>query len=268
MTVTLTTSGGTFLLAEMKDLPVAGPTPPVQAVTAGFTQLIPDMSDEFTAMPAIGYGTPAKWNAGLWYNPVPAPSCFSWSAAAGLTITAPPGSGDIDLTTMSHDTTQVASAMYGYFEMMLAGTNWMAGWLFSVLHAQGKAGLCSELDIFESNSTLNPDTFYGTLHSNTGGGGGVPDTFNMGAGVGVFNPVATGVQLVGGPYNKFGALWLPTGATWFLNDKKLASAPAFPSSAQQMFAILTASPGGISGGPVTQPVWMACKYIRSWGAPS
>jgi beta-glucanase (GH16 family) len=223
------------------------------------------MSDEFTAMPAIGYGTAAKWNAGLWYEAVPAPSCFSWSAAAGLTITAPSSGGNVNLTTESHDTTAAASAMYGYFEAMIAGTNWPAFWLFSLLHSRGAAGLCSELDIFEGNSTLAPDTFYGTLHSNTGGGGGVPDTFNMGAGVGALNPINTPTQLIGGPYNKFGALWTPTGATWFLNDVQLATAPAFASSAQQMFLILSAQPGGISKGPVTQPVWTACKYIRSWG---
>jgi hypothetical protein len=155
--------------------------------------------------------------------------------------------------------------MYGYFEAMIAGTNWPAFWLFSLLHSRGAAGLCSELDIFEGNSTLDPDMFYGTLHSNTGGGGGVPDTYNMGAGVGVFNPIPMGIPLIGGAYNKFGGLLTPTAVSLFVNDKQVATMPSFSSTAQQMFLILSAQPGGISGGQVTQPVQTMCKYIRSWG---
>lgn len=249
------------ILAALGPTPPPAIQPPPQAVAAGYTKLAFD--DEFTAPPDIGYGTTGhKWNAGLWYNPVPAASCFTQSGS-NLTITSPPGSSDIDLTTEYHDTSGGTFWTNGYFEASMACSNWSAAWLFSQAHTQNKAGLCSEIDIIETDSG-NPTTIYQTLHSNTGGGGGVADQYNQGKGSNVWNPTVTGGQVLG-QFHTFGVLWTPTAVTFYYDNKPAVTMPPYANSTQQpMFLILSAQPGGILKSPAVQPVTTVVDFVRVW----
>jgi len=240
------------------------PTAPPQAVAAGFTKLA--FADDFLMMPDIGYGTNGhKWNAGLWYEPVPSASCFSWDGKTVLTITSPPGSGQINLCTLSHDTTTGQSFQTGYAEARVLCSNWSAFWFLSTAHAQGKPGLCSEIDVVETDSG-KPTTIWQTLHSNTGGGGGVPDTWTQGAGDGNLNPQTPGGTILG-QWHIFGVLWTASEIVFYCDNQKLASMPTYSSTNQPNFLIFSANPGGIVGGPTTPPVITEVDWVNFWATP-
>jgi len=78
--------GACFLGVKRSSANVGTLTPPPLAVSAGFSNLIFD--EEFDLKPDIGFGTDGhKWNAGLWWEPVPSCNAFNVSDSI-LTITA------------------------------------------------------------------------------------------------------------------------------------------------------------------------------------
>ena len=237
--------------------------PPPQAVAAGYTKLTFD--EEWTTTPDIGYGTNGhKWYAGLWYEAIPPSSCFQWDGKSVLTIVSPEAS-QINLCTLSHDTTQGASFQFAYMEAMLQCSNWSAFWFLSTAHAQGKPGtLCSEIDVVETDSG-KPGTYWATLHLNTGSYGGVPDQFNQGKGNGNLNPLSPGQVL--GQWHKLGMLWTPSLLTAYFDDQPTTTIPPYSSTAQPNFLILDARGGGIVGGPTVPPVTTAIDWVRVWQSP-
>lgn len=240
--------------------PPSGPRPPKQAVAAGYSNLVAALSDEFLAAPDIGFNTAGhKWNAGLWYEAVPPTTAFTWSAAAGLTISG------ASLTSVAHDLSAGATATQGYFEFLATCSNWSAGWLFDMAHAKSGANPCGEIDVYETDQQ-NPDNVWQTLHSNTGGGGGQADVFNQGKGAGILNPTV-GSLVIGG-LRKFGCLWQPgKPVQMFLDDTPTVSMAPYPSTSHPMFLVMDCWPGGIlhTNGPGTPPVNMTVRYVRTWG---
>src|SRR5258708_12700208 len=83
----------TFLVSFLLAITVTGAasaavSPPAQAVAAGLGRL--GFDEEFTGPLDIGYGASGhKWNAGLWWEPVPSSSAFHIQNQV-LTITATP----------------------------------------------------------------------------------------------------------------------------------------------------------------------------------
>jgi len=251
----------TALQAQVAILMTAqGPQPPPQAVAAGFTKLIPGLSDEFTSAPDIGYGTNGhKWYSSLWYQPIAAPSAYTWDSKSILTI------NNATLCTMSRDFSAGTTETAGYFECLVRPTNWSATWLFDLAHAQNATNPCGEIDIFETDGNT-PDMLYQTIHSNTGGGGGAPDQYNMGKGSNVWNPTTLPGAFVG-TWQKVGCLLVPgQNVQMFYNDAPTVSMAPYPSTSHPMFYILDVAPGGIShtSGPAVGPVTMDVDWVRAW----
>ena len=92
--------GACFLDVKRSTAKAGALRPPPRAVSAGFSDLI--FAEEFDRTPDIGFGTDGhKWNAGLWWEPVPSPNALNVSDGI-LTITAGTNN-DVNLCTQYHD---------------------------------------------------------------------------------------------------------------------------------------------------------------------
>jgi hypothetical protein len=230
--------------------------PPPQAIQAKFTKLL--LGDEFDKTPDIGFGdTGHRWNAGLWYEPVMQRASFRWDGKSVLTLDA--SAGSVDISTMFHDTSGGQFFQYGYFETMLRCTNWSGPWLFSVGHARGQGGRCSEIDIQESDNST-PTQAHQTLHYDTGG----QDRWNQGKGDNAWNPSEIGSCL--GVWRKYGCLWTPSEVTFFVDDAKTTTMPPYDSTNQPMFLILDLWRGSLlPGTPEKAPLTLDIDWVRCWG---
>ncbi|MBV8101590.1 MAG: glycoside hydrolase family 16 protein [Verrucomicrobia bacterium] len=237
--------------------------PPGQALSAGFQNLTFD--EEFKGPMDIGYGTTGhKWNAGLWWEPIPSPIAFSVSDSI-LTITA--GSKNyVNLCTQYHDASGGTQFLGGYFEARMLCTDWSAFWLFCVnrphvygnlVRASNPLSWTNEIDIIETDPG-SPSAAFCTLHANSSGDGGVRDELNNPHRFSVNHPVL-------GAWHTYGLLWTQDQVTWYVDNVKVASVRPFPSTWQPMQLILTAAPGGVNGSastvlpPITQVQW-----VRVW----
>lgn len=255
--------------------PVAAPTPPPQAVTAGFTELF--FADDFDALD-LGLGTPGhKWNGGLWYETVPPSSDFSASNSI-LTITAT-ATSNTNLCTQHYDSTGGASGtpfLGGYFEARMYCTDWSAFWLYRwkqpytsnpPVSPSDPTTWINEIDIIESDPGVNyANLAFCTLHKNTGGSGGVPDEGNGGA-TDQF-PMPGGGKTVG-EWHIYGVLWTQTAVTFFVDNIQIASFPPYPSTWQPVQLILSAQPGGVTGqsqSTVIPPITLV-DWVRVWEPP-
>src|SRR5258708_27522644 len=108
----------TFLVSFLLAITVTGAasaavSPPAEAVAAGLGRL--GFDEEFTGPLDIGYGASGhKWNAGLWWEPVPSSSAFHIQNQV-LTITAS-ASQNVELCTQYHDASGGTYFQGGYFE--------------------------------------------------------------------------------------------------------------------------------------------------------
>lgn len=159
----------------------------------------------------------------------------------------------------------------GYFAArMKMPRAWPAFWLFSVNHSRGVAARaddpateCAEIDIYEGDSA-HPTYFCGTLHRNTGSGGGIKDEFNRN------NCSDLGFDLTRG-WHVYSVLWTPRFIAWYLDGRETHRAPAYPSTWQDAFIILTIQPGGILNGPQpldAEPAELLVDWVRVWQPPA
>ena len=248
----------------------AGPvTPPAQAAKAGFTKL--GFDEEFSGPLDIGYGKSGhKWNAGLWWQPIPPQSAFSvannvLTITAGQSKNADPAKS-ADLCTQYHDASGGKYFLGGYFEARLFCTDWSAFWLFcadrpqvygQLVKAANSATWTNEIDIIETDPG-SPTRAFCTLHANSSGDGGVVDRINSPHAFARPSPLI-------GTWHIYGLLWTREGLSWYIDNIKVASSPPFVSTWQPVQLILTAAPGGVNGSassllpPVTQVSW-----VRVW----
>lgn len=237
--------------------------PPAQALSAGFRNL--GFDEEFKGQLDIGYGTAGhKWNAGLWWEPIPSASTFSVRDGV-LTITANPPK-NAELCTQYHDASGGRYFQGGYFEARMLCTDWSAFWLFcanrprvygNLVRASNPLSWTNEIDIIETDPG-SPNAAFCTLHANSSADGGVPDELNHPHCFPINRPVI-------GAWHTYGLLWTQDQITWYLDDVEVASARPFPSTWQPMQLILTSAPGGVNGSdstvlpPITQIQW-----VRVW----
>jgi beta-glucanase (GH16 family) len=237
--------------------------PPAQALSAGFRRL--GFDEELKGPLDIGYGTTDhKWNAGLWWEPIPSASTFSVRDGA-LTIKANPSQG-AELCTQYHDASGGRYFQGGYFEARMLCTDWSAFWLFcanrprvwgNLVRPSNPLSWTNEIDIIETDPG-SPNAAFCTLHANSSGDGGVHDDLN--------NPHCFPInRLILGTWHTYGLLWTQDQITWYVDDDKVATARPFPSTWQPTQLILTAAPGGANGSastvlpPITQVQW-----VRVW----
>jgi beta-glucanase (GH16 family) len=236
--------------------------PPAQALSAGFRKL--GFDEDLKGPLDIGYGTTGhKWNAGLWWEPIPSASHFSVRDGV-LTITANPQGAE--LCTQYHDASGGRYFQGGYFEARMLCTDWSAFWLFcanrprvwgNLVRPSNPLSWTNEIDIIETDPG-SPNAAFCTLHANSSGDGGVHDDLN--------NPHCFPInRLVLGTWHTYGLLWTQDQITWYVDDAKVGTARPFPSTWQPTQLILTAAPGGANGSastvlpPITQVQW-----VRVW----
>jgi hypothetical protein len=168
----------------------------------------------------------------------------------------------------------------GYFEARMRWTKgagaWPGFWLYSKRHAKNPAwpdinpycaknglpsALClsAEVDVFEGQGT-EPRVFYGTLHRNSSEDYGVSNQQNSNN----YHPVHKNLTT---RFHRYGALWTDSQITWYLDGKKLMSAPTFSSTNQPMFLLLQMWIGGWTKDPNSSTpdiLQTQVDWVRVW----
>jgi hypothetical protein len=182
------------------------------------------------------------------------------------------GWSDCAVTTEWSDVSGGTFFRGGYFEARInCAKAWNAFWLFSVSHSRGipentPQHWNSELDILETDSA-QPNRFVGTLHSNTASPGntGPPDQQNTNNNHDMPTPLL-------GQWHRYAVLWTRRETVWFVDDAPVIRYPAFASSWQDMFLILSLGKGGVNGGPPppvsAESIEMLVDWVRVWQRPS
>ena len=243
-----------------KNDPALAITAPPQAAEAGYKRLVFD--EEFDGPPDIGYGTAGhKWNAGLWWEPVPSPSQFIVKDGV-LTI-----KGANSLCTQFHDHSGGTYFKGGYFEARMLCTEWSAFWLFDANRptvwgnsvTADPATWTSEIDVIETDpGPAYAHTVVTTVHKNSSGDGGIPDEQNPNN-----NNRIPGRAI--NEWHTYGVLWTQAEVTWYVDDVKVCTYPAYPSTWHPMQLILSAHPGGVNGSaPTGTPATTTVDWVRVW----
>ncbi len=243
------TTKAPILVINTADAPSLAPAP---VAGQGYQEVFRDDFDTLET---------TAWGEGLWYDPGSPPNSIFVQDGA-LNLVSRRSQGYPDITVSSEGGSNPVTFRQGYFEARMKWTKgngaWPAFWLSSYRHATNPdwpssnpyclvnslpAALCwnSELDVFEGQGS-EPNVFYGTLHRNTNGLYGVPDSTNVDA----WQPV--GVDLTAG-FHTYGALWTATEVRWYLDGVELLRTPAFESTDQPMFLILDMWIGGWTSVP-------------------
>jgi hypothetical protein len=216
------------------------------------------------------------WTRRIWYHRLPPRhAIFVRRGVLRLVSRRSQGYPDITATTL-----RSRSFRRGYFEARMRWTRgrgaWPGFWLLSTRHARNPAwpninpycanhglprALClsAELDVFEGQGT-EPRVFYGTLHRNSGGRYGVGDAQNSNN----YHPQRKNLTRY---FHRYGALWTQNRITWYLDGRRLMSAPVYSSTDQPMFLLLQMWTGGWTRGPdSTTPNRLTTRvdWVRVW----
>jgi beta-glucanase (GH16 family) len=141
-------------------------------------------------------------------------------------------------------------------------SDWSAFWLFdwkrplgNPVQAANPLTWSNEIDIVETDGQW-PNQYVATLHSNTSSSGGVPDRIEQ---------TYPSVSNTLGQFHIYGALWTQDGIDWYVDNVKVGTAPAYPSTWQAATLILGIGPGGVNGGRsnLTPPV-LEVDWVRVW----
>lgn len=256
-------SVGAKLTAKALAAGLNSPSVPPLAALNGYKNLIFD--EEFDSFPDIGFGTVGhKWNAGLWWEPVPDPSVFI-QAGSCLSIFA--GTlADVNLCTQYHDHSGGTSFLGGYFEARMWISDWSAFWLFcwdrptvwgSLVDPANPMTWTNEIDIVESDYKYH-DSVWCTLHRNSSGDG-LPDDQNYPAEVQCNTPMVK-------YWHDYGLLWTVDEVTWFIDEIPVRTVKPYASTWQPVQLVLTAAPGGVNGSPPdgSNPITKV-DWVRVWG---
>jgi len=243
------------------------PTPPPQAVAAGFTSL---NFDQEPGTWDIGYGTDGhKWSANMWWESIP--TSANYVNSNGIMTLTGTGNVETDLCTQFHDYSGGTYFQGGYFEAYMSTTDWSAFWLFcadrpwvwgSLVLPSNRLTWTNEIDIIETDpSAAYVNNVTTTIHENTSSDG-VPDVINPNNN----NTISDGP--VEATWHIYGVLWTRSQVTWYVDNVEVCTYPTFASTWQPVQLILTAQPGGVNGSPsdVTPPITQV-QWVRVWETP-
>jgi hypothetical protein len=216
------------------------------------------------------------WTRSIWYeDPAAAGDIFTRRGVLHLVSRRGRGYPNVSVTTLKS-----RSFRRGYFEARMRWTRgngaWPGFWLLSSRHAKNpawpsinpycanhglRAALCwsSELDVFEGQGS-EPRVFYGTVHRNSCGCYGVNDSQNGNN----YHPQWKNLTRY---FHVYGARWTGSAITWYLDGKRLMSAPVYSSTNQPMFLILQMWTGGWTVGPnATTPnnLHTQVDWVKVW----
>jgi beta-glucanase (GH16 family) len=247
--------------ATTAQCPIAEPHP---IVGQGYRLVF---GDEFNALDR------AVWDDHIWYDDKPDPA---WSTYQTV------HDGELDLTSSRNffwgpcstcnwpinTVTTLSSGntfQYGYFEARMKWTGstgaWPAFWLYSYQHSIDTdqcAHQAGEIDVMEGQG-VEPNVFYGTVHSNTNGCSPSDDQNGNN-----WQPVGTNLTT---DFHTYGALWTSTSVTWYLDDKEIMSAPTYATDNQPMYLLLQMWIGGWSPEPdLTTPDFLHTEvdWVHVW----
>jgi len=277
--------GATFVASAALAVPAFASAAVSSSITHGFVSAVASPAADGRPTARQGYHLAFKedfghfrkrvWTRKIWYDdPPPRHAVFAKGGALHLVSRRSQGYKNVTATTMKS-----RSFRRGYLEarMKWKGVGaWPAFWLTSKRHATNPAwpninpycanhglrlSLCwaSELDVFEGQGT-EPRVFYGTLHRDTNNWYGATDATNDG-----YHPVRK--NLTRG-FHRYGALWTASRITWYLDGKKLMSAPTYRSTDQPMFLILQMWTGGWAN-PGDKTTWAnsletTVDWVKVW----
>ena len=225
------------------DPPPPDPSPPQEPgpiAGQGYTRVF---ADEFDVL------NRGVWCNRQWWEKAP-PAGTQYAADSILHVVTRRTDGYQNSTISSEPCGQSSPKSFkqGYFE---ARMRWTAGngsspafWLFSTRHATNPVWpninpvcaeqglpraecLTAELDVFEGQGH-QPTTYIGTLHRNTSGFYGAPNSFCQGV------PTRDiGVNMTTG-FHTYAARWTANDVRWYLDEHLLGSCPTYDSTNQPM----------------------------------
>lgn len=221
-----------------------------------------------------------KWHDHVWYATYP-PAGSQYVEDGILHLVSKRSDGYPQITMASFHPAALPQNAFkqGYFETLMRWTGgqgaWPAFWLNSASASVNPnypdpppgfpdpTVLAGELDILEVQGA-QPNLFYGTLHRNTGGLWGVPDstapTLNAFTLPDNFND----------EWHIISALWTETEVVWYFDRQEILRSASFDSTDQEMMLILQMEIGGWMGGADgTTPDEMHAEfdYVRVYQAP-
>ena len=269
-------------LVPAQQAAVAGSQPPPQAASAGNTRL--DFYDDFdypdTSFLAFHGAGGKTWNASLWYKANAAsPKNFSISNSV-LTI------NNNAISTIQNATPFAGRTWQGgYFEARIycaahcgfylgsyawakmSGQSCQAADCETNRQAAGKQldsqyGGANEIDIIEAYGTA-PKAGAFTLHRGGMGAGqhgyGAPDDH-------IAKSAKFNAPLIRN-WHTYGLLWTKTTLYWYVDNQLTASAPAYRSTWQPSFMIISVAPDGWSNtskGTADDEVITKVDWVKVW----
>jgi Glycosyl hydrolases family 16 len=189
------------------------------------------------------FGTLSRtvWCSNQWWEPNP-PLGTQYASDGVLHLVRRRSDGYPNVTVSSEPCGQANPQSFrrGYFEARLRWTgvpgSGPAFWLFSTAHAtnprwpqpacQQPTCLSAEIDVFEGYGN-HLDVFTGTIHRNSCGCYGEPSRMNSNN----WQP-QPGMDLSG--WHVYAARWTSTDVTWYLDGRRIMSAPVYDSTDQPM----------------------------------
>jgi Glycosyl hydrolases family 16 len=207
------------------------------------------------------------WDNREWWN-TPPPSRSQYVRRGVLHLVSRRSDGypsHIAVTTFSSRKT----FKFGYFEARMKWTkgngSWPGFWMLSNAWARGP-GDCSsparaaEIDVFEGYGN-HPRVFTGTIHRNSAEQecASPPNEINSN------NWQPRRVDLTK-RFHTYAMRWTPARVTWFLDQRRVMSAPVFDTTNTRMFLLLTMYTGGESQPDSSTPAALHTRvdWVRVW----
>lgn len=214
------------------------------------------------------------WSGGLWYEGHPAASLYTIGSSNFQLFAGGPNS-DNYVSTEFHDTS--GGRFYTppfYAEARASFTDWGSFWFISVAHSRGQtvggtpSTYSAEIDVIETDPASNfAHTAFTTLHRNTGGNGGVADTFTNCTGGGTAG-IGNGAMPNGGStqnqFHIYGALVTSTTVTFYVDNVQVCCVNSYDSTQQAYLMILGANFGGVTGSSNVGTAQSTFDWVRVW----
>jgi hypothetical protein len=218
-------NGGTLITNRLGSS-LRPPTEPAPIAGLGYHRAFADDFDAFNRR---------VWSRSIWYEDPAVPSdIYARNGVLHLVSRRASRYANVSVTTLHR-----RHFRRGYFEARMRWTKgngaWPAFWLFSVARAARNVP-SPEIDVFEGQGS-EPNVFYGTIHRNSSNCCGMPDQQNGN------NSQRERTDLTAG-FHTYSALWSSTSVTWYLDGRKLMSAPVYDTTDNDMFLILCMWIGG------------------------
>jgi Glycosyl hydrolases family 16 len=216
------------------------------------------------------------WCSNQWWEPTP-PLGTQYAEDGVLHLVRRRADGYPNVTISSEPCGQEdpQSFRQGYFEARLQWTG-VAGsgpafWLFSTAHATNPKWpqpactlptcLSAEIDVFEGYGN-HLDVFTGSIHRNSCNCYGQSDRMNTNN----WQP-QPGMNLSG--WHTYAARWTSTEVTWYLDDRRIMSAPVFDSTNQPMHLLFYNwetpwEDGNVTSGSTPAELHTEVDWVRVW----